>query len=156
MIKTHTTMKKYALLVMSAIVLFGCSSSNKSAYKSVDQRDVPERYVKDFTKNHQEAKDVRWQMADTTTYFANFKTEDNTCIVKFTRTGTETMYVIPKEYVPTDITSYVKENYEGFSVKNVYITDIKNQKSYMVEIAKKSETKRLQFDLRGNFNKVID
>ncbi|MCF0210682.1 MAG: hypothetical protein HUK18_05160 [Bacteroidales bacterium] len=150
-------MKKYALIVV-AVLLFAACATQKSPYKSVDQRDVPERYIKDFTKKYADIdlKDVKWEMADTVTYFANFNTVDNTCLVKFTRTGTETFYVIPKEYIPSDITDYIKENYSGYSIGNVYITDSKNQKNYQVEINKKGDSKKLQFDLRGNFNKVVE
>ncbi|MBQ9253842.1 MAG: PepSY-like domain-containing protein [Bacteroidales bacterium] len=151
-------MKKYVISLATVVLLFSCSSVKKSPYKSVDQRDVPERYVNDFKKKYADTdlQKVKWEMADSNTYFANFNTTDNDCKVKFTRTGTETYYVIPKDYVPSDITDFVKENYADYKIDDVYISDIKNQKSYEVSIKKKGETKKLQFDLRGNFNKVID
>ncbi|MBR1769905.1 MAG: hypothetical protein IJ748_05535 [Bacteroidales bacterium] len=149
-------MKRYTLLLLSAALVYGCSSSVKSAYKTVEEKDVPERYVKDFQKRYSEIKDVKWQMADSTLYFANFKTEDNDCIMKFTRTSTEMMYVVPTQYLPSAITDYIKTEYPEYKVSKAYITDIKNQKSYLIPIAKKGETLNLQFDLRGNFNKVVE
>mgnify|MGYP003467709014 CR=1 FL=1 len=150
-------MKRYVILVAVALVMVSCGTSKKSPYKSIDQRDVPERYLKDFVKHHAAAKDVRWEMADSTTYFANYKNDnDNDCIVKFTQTSTGMYYVIPMEYLPTDITDYIKTNYAGYKIQKAYITDIKNVKCYEVRIAKKDDVKNLQFSLTGNFNKVIE
>ena len=149
-------MKKYVFLVLAVATLAACSSSQKSAYKSVDQRDVPEKYLKDFLKQRPDVKDVRWEMADSNTYFANFHSEDNECIMKFTRTSTGTYYVIPNEYIPSDITDYVKANYAEYKLTKAYITDFRNVKGYEIRIANKKEIKKLQFDLKGNFNKVID
>lgn len=149
-------MKKYVLLFLATVTLFSCSTNKKSAYKSVDQRDVPQRYMKDFQRMRPEVKEVNWQMADTNTYFANFKTEDNDCIMEFNRTSTATYYVIPKEYVPTDITDYVNQNYQGYTVENTYICDSQNKKYYITNIKKKSDNKKLQFDLQGNFDRVIE
>ncbi len=149
-------MKKYVIILATALVMISCGSTKKSPYKSVDQRDVPERYLKDFIKQRPEVKDVRWEMADSTTYFANFTSNDNACIMKFTRNSTGMYYVIPKQYIPTDITDFIKSSYPEYKLQEAYITDIKNVKCYEVHIAKKDDTKKLQFDLKGNFNKVID
>ena len=149
-------MKKYTLLLLAGLVIYGCAGTKKSAYKSVDERDVPERYVKDFHKRYANAKNVKWEMADSTLYFANFKTEDNDCIMKFTRTSTEMMYVVPMEYLPSAISDYVKAEYPEYKIHQAYITDIKNQKSYLIPIEKAGEKLNLQFDLKGNFNKVVD
>ena len=149
-------MKKYTLLLLAGLVIYGCAGTKKSAYKSVDERDVPERYVKDFHKRYADVKNVKWEMADSTLYFANFKTEDNDCIMKFTRTSTEMMYVVPMEYLPSAISDYVKAEYPEYKIHQAYITDIKNQKSYLIPIEKAGEKLNLQFDLKGNFNKVVD
>ena len=149
-------MKKYTLLLLAGLVIYGCAGTKKSAYKSVDERDVPERYVKDFHKRYADVKNVKWEMADSTLYFANFKTEDNDCIMKFTRTSTEMMYVVPMEYLPSAISDYVKAEYPEYKIQEAYITDIKNQKSYLIPIEKAGEKLNLQFDLKGNFNKVVD
>ncbi|MDO5759478.1 MAG: hypothetical protein Q4Q06_00465 [Bacteroidota bacterium] len=149
-------MKKYILFFLVGLVLMGCSGTKKSAYKSVDERDVPERYVKDFHKRYAEVKEVKWQMADSTIYFANFKTEDNDCIMKFTLTSTEMRYIIQLDWLPSNITDFVATEYPEYKIKEAYITDVRNKKSYLVVIAKKGETLNLQFDLKGNFNKVIE
>ena len=149
-------MKKYTLLLLAGLVIYGCAGTKKSAYKSVDERDVPERYVKDFHKRYADVKNVKWEMADSTLYFANFKTEDNDCIMKFTRTSTEMMYVVPMEYLPSAISDYVKAEYPEYKIHQAYITDIKNQKSYLIPIEKAGEKLNLQFDLKGNFIKVVD
>lgn len=149
-------MKKYILLLIIGFALCGCSGSKKTAYKSVDERDVPERYAKDFHKRYADVKEVRWQQMDSVTYLANFKTEDNDCIMKFTLTSTEMRYVIPIEYIPSSITDFVKTEYPEHKIQETYITDIKNLKSYLVVISQKGESLNLQFDLNGNFNKVIE
>lgn len=149
-------MKKYVIIIAAAVLMVSCGSTKKSPYKSIDQRDVPERYLKDFVKQRPEAQNVRWEMADSTTYFANYKSNGNDCIMKFTQTSTGTYYVVPNEYIPSDITDYVKENYPSYKLQKAYITDIKNVKCYEIHIDKKDDAKKLQFDLKGNFNKVID
>lgn len=150
-------MKRYTLfLLLAGLVMFGCSGLKNAAYKSVDERDVPERYVKDFHQRHKDIKEVRWQMADSTVYFANFKTEDNDCIMKFTLTTTEMRYIIPKEYLPSSITDFVKTDYPEYKIQESYITDVRNNKSYLIVVAKKGESLNLQFDLKGNFKKVVE
>ena len=76
--------------------------------------------------------------------------------MKFTRTSTEMMYVVPMEYLPSAISDYVKAEYPEYKIHQAYITDIKNQKSYLIPIEKAGEKLNLQFDLKGNFNKVVD
>lgn len=149
-------MRKYVLLFLALTTLVACNSLKKSAYKSVDQRDVPERYLKDFLKKHPDIKDVRWQMADSNTYYANFNSADNECIVEFTKTSTKTYYVIPLEYIPSDISDYVKTNYTDYKISKAYITNFRNSNDYEIWISQKKETIKLQFDIKGNFKKVID
>lgn len=141
---------------MGAALLVSCGSTKKSPYKSVDKRDVPERYLKDFLKQRPDVTDERWEMADSNTYFANFKSNGNDCIMKFTQTATATYYVVPLEYLPTDISDYVAKNYADYKIEKAYITDFRNVKGYEIHIDKKDDSKKLQFDLKGNFNKVVD
>lgn len=148
-------MKKYTLLLLLTVMLCACTGLKNSAYKSVDERDVPKRYAQDLKKRCADATNVKWQMADSTMYFANFKSGDNDCRMIFTRTSTEMMYLIPMEYLPSDISDYVSANYPQFKIKEAYISDIKNKKYYRIEIAKKSEIKKLQFDLKGAFDLVL-
>lgn len=149
-------MKKYVLLLLAAVTVLGCTSMKKSAYKSVDQRNVPERYVKDFQRNRPEVKDVRWEMADSNTYFANFKSMDNDCIMKFTRTRVDTYYLVPTEYAPSNITDFIQEKYPESKINRVYILDSRNLKTYRADIQNKNDKKVLEFDLNGNFNKEIE
>lgn len=110
-------MRKIVVLIAAMVVMISCSST-KSEYKSVDQRNVPERYLKDFVKHHPDIKTVNWMMKpDSTEYLANYKSAANECIMKFTKNTTGTYYVVPNEYIPSDITDYVAANYKDYKLK---------------------------------------
>ncbi|MBP3253921.1 MAG: PepSY-like domain-containing protein [Bacteroidales bacterium] len=149
-------MKKYFLLIIAAALMTSCGTTKKSGYKSVDARDVPEKYVKDFVRQRPEIKDVRWEMADSTQYFANFRSNDLDCMMKFTPNYTATYYVVPQQYIHSEITDYIKQNYPSYKISKAYIVDMHKVRNYEITINNKTEEKKLQFDVKGNFNKVID
>jgi len=147
-------MKKIFLLVLCSVVVFSCST--KQSYKSVNERDVPERYVNDLKRTRPNVEKRTWEMVDSTSYNVNFMDNGNLVRVKYQRTGTQTNWIVPMEYVPSQITDYVKENHPNAKINEVAIVDFKNKKTYHVNILTKKESKTLEFDLDGNYKSDVN
>jgi PBP1b-binding outer membrane lipoprotein LpoB len=149
-------MKKFILLALTSIVVLSCSTQ-KQANKSVNERDVPERYVKDFTRQRPNVEKRTWEMIDSTSYNVNFVDNGNQMKIKYLKAATETSWIVPLEYVPSSITDYIKNNYPTAKIKEVAIVDSKNLKTYHAIITpSKKETKVLEFDLQGNFKSEVN
>lgn len=148
-------MKKFFILALISVVVLSCSTQ-KQANQSVNERDVPERYVKDFTRQRPNVEKRTWEMVDSTSYNVNFEDNGNQMKIKYFRASTETNWIVPLEYVPSSITDYIKANYPEAKIKEVAIVDSKNLKTYHAIIApSKKETKVLEFDLNGNFKSEV-
>lgn len=147
-------MKKIFLLVLCSIVVFSCST--KKTYKSVNERDVPERYVNDLKRQRPNVEKRTWEMVDSTFYNVNFVDNGNQMRIKYEKASTQTDWIVPMEYVPSQITDYIKANYSDVKIEEVAIVDFKNKKTYNAKIlTKKKETKVLEFDLNGEFKSEI-
>lgn len=149
-------MRKTVFVVLACALVAGCASTAKSKYKSVSEGEVPEKYSKDFHKRRSDVQQVSWQMVDSTCYIASFKSNDNPVTMKFRNTSVETAWNVPLQYTPAEITDYIKTAFEGYKIEEVNIVEIRNKKSYRVEIAKKKETKLLEFDLQGGFVQEVE
>lgn len=149
-------MKKLALLLLVCTLATSCSVSRKNKYKSVDEKDVPAKFVQDFKKRRPEIEQTTWQMVDSTCYIANFKSSGNDVTMKFKNTSVETAWNVPLEYTPKTILNYIEENYKGYKIESIDIVELRNKKSYIATIYKKTEEVKLQFDLQGYFTKVME
>ena len=90
-------------------------------------------------------------------YNVSFVENGNQVRVKYLRTGTETDWIVPMEYVPSQITDYVNETYPGAKINEVSIVDFKNKKTYHAKIlTKKKESKVLEFDLSGDYKSDVN
>jgi hypothetical protein len=146
-------MKKIFLLVLCSVVVLSCSTTK--GYKSVNERDVPERYVKDMMKQHPNVEKRTWEMVDSTSYNVNFTNNGTQMRIKYQKASTETSWIVPTEYIPSQITDYVKENYSGSKLEEVAIVDVKNKKAYYATISSSKGTKVLEFDLTGVFKSEV-
>ena len=155
-LKTNENMKKVALLLLACTLVTSCAVNKKSKYKSVDEKDVPEKFVQDFKKRRPEIEQAKWQIVDSTCYIANFKSSGNDVSMRFENTSVETAWNVPLEYTPKTILNYIDENYKGYKIESVEIIDIRNKKSYRATISKKAEEVKLQFDLQGYFTKIME
>ncbi|MDD2488621.1 MAG: hypothetical protein PHD62_04070 [Bacteroidales bacterium] len=143
-------MKKIFLLVLCSVVVFSCST--QKGYKSVNERDVPERYVNDLKKQRPNVEKRTWEMVDSTSYNVNFIDNGNQMRINYQKSGTQTQWIVPSEYIPSQITDYITTNYANSKIEEVSIADFKNKKTYHAKIlTKKKESKILEFDLNGNF-----
>ncbi|MBP1645162.1 MAG: hypothetical protein H6Q16_737 [Bacteroidetes bacterium] len=143
-------MKKIFLLVLCSVVLFSCATMKGN--KMVNERDVPERYVNDLKKQRPNIEKRTWEMVDSNSYNANFVDNGNQMRIKYTKASTETCWIIPFEYVPSQITEYINSTYPKSKISEVSIVDSRNVKTYNASIVtKKKERKVLEFDINGSF-----
>ncbi|MBO7277816.1 MAG: hypothetical protein J6U84_07650 [Bacteroidales bacterium] len=148
-------MKKIALILLGITLVTSCATT-KDKYKSVDEKDVPAKFVQDFKKRRPEIEQAKWQMVDSTCYIANFASSGNQVSMRFKNTSVETAWNVPLEYTPKTILNYIEENYKGYKIESIDIVELRNKKSYMATIYKKNEEIKLQFDLQGYFTKVLE
>ena len=83
-------MKK--IIVFAAIALLSQGILFAQNGKAVSDKDVPERYVKDFNRLVPDVKNVDWRMIDTLIYDANYVNDNGTrTAYRFSPKGTETL-----------------------------------------------------------------
>lgn len=158
-------MKKILLLFVVAVLSFSCSNiqnvfnkTEGATYKQINEREVPERYVKDMKYNRPKINQVKWEKVDSLTYNAKFVDNNNNMRVKYSNTGTETHWIIPSEYIPSNINDFIKSSYKDYKSNEVYIADIRNKKVYRACISNKRDKKDirvLEFDLVGQFSSEV-
>jgi hypothetical protein len=149
-------MKKVALLLLACTFIASCAVNKNSKYKSVDEKDVPAKFVQDFKKRRPEIEQAKWQMVDSTCYIANFASSGNQVSMRFQNTSVETAWNIPMEYTPKAILEYINQNYPNYKIESIDIIELRNKKSYRAIIYKKGSEIKLQFDLQGYFTKVME
>ena len=132
-------MKKVALILLACTLVTSCATTKKDKYKSVDEKDVPTKFVQDFKKRRPEIEQAHWKMVDSTCYIAKFKASGNDVSMKFKNTSVETAWNVPLEYTPKTIIDYIEQNYAGYKIESIDIVDVRNKKSYIATIYKKSE-----------------
>jgi len=144
-------MKKIFILLLCSVAVLSCATQKKLS-NLVNERDVPERYVKDMTRQRPNVEKKSWQKIDSTTYAVTFTDNDNLTRVTYGNNYTQTAWIVPAEYVPSSITDYIKDNYPSAIVNEVSIVDARNRKTYQATIQPKgSNVKVLEFDINGNF-----
>jgi Protein of unknown function (DUF2874). len=144
-------MKKIFILLLCSVAVLSCATQKKLS-NLVNERDVPERYVKDMTRQRPNVEKKSWQKIDSTTYAVTFTDNDNLTRVTYGNNYTQTAWIVPAEYVPSSITDYIKGNYPSAIVNEVSIVDARNRKTYQATIQPKgSNVKVLEFDINGNF-----
>lgn len=129
-------MKK--ILVFAAAVLLAQTMLFAQKGKSVSDKDVPERYVKDFLRQAPEAKNVDWKFIDTLIYDACFENESGTkTAYRFSPKGMETRWYVEEKYYPHSIVEKISEMHPGFKIKELYALQIKNKVTYQVLVGQR-------------------
>jgi len=148
-------MKKVFITMMCVAAFVACTSPKKTTYPVVDERDVPEKFVRDLQRQKPGIEQVKWEKIDSLTYRANFEAGGNKMRMQFTNASTESSWIIPLEYCE-NITNYVAENYKGYKVQEVVLAEIdKKTKAYFATIYRKGEEMQLQFDLQQKYQREI-
>lgn len=129
-------MKK--IIIFAAIALLSQSLLFAQNGKAVSDKDVPERYVKDFNRLAPDVKDVDWRIIDTLIYDANFVNEKGThTSYRFSPKGTETRWYVDEKYYPHSILKKIEEEHPGYKVKELYTLMIKNKVTYQVLVGQR-------------------
>lgn len=153
------------ILLLTAALLLVQTTLFAQNGKSVSEKDVPERYVKDLHRQVGNENKVEWQMIDSLIYDALFVNENGTrTAYRFSPKGFETRWFIEEEYYPHNILDQINETHPGYKVKDLYILLIKNKSTYQVLIGqrkgffvKKWKNMRLMnFETDGKFIDEIE
>ncbi|MCR4816445.1 MAG: hypothetical protein K5842_04590 [Bacteroidales bacterium] len=124
-------MKK--LFIFAATILLAQTIAFAQNGKTVSEKDVPERYVKDFQRLATDVKNVEWRIIDTLVYDAKFVNESGTkTAYRFSPKGTETRWFIDEKYYPHTILDKIKELHPNYKVKELYALQIRNKVTYQV------------------------
>ena len=155
---------KKILAVMAAILLSQTLLFAQSG-KSVSEKDVPERYVKDFNRLSSDATKVDWYMVDTLVYDAYYTSVNgNKTAHRFSPKGTETRWYVNEKYYPHNVLSQIQQSHPTHKIKELYILNIKNKSTYQVLVGqrkgfftKKWKNMRLMnFETDGKFIDEIE
>ncbi|MBR3529132.1 MAG: hypothetical protein IKN84_05670 [Bacteroidales bacterium] len=129
-------MKK--LFALTIVILLAQNVVLAQNGKSVSEKDVPERYVKDFNRQVQNVKSVKWEMIDSLVYDACYTNDNGTrTVYRFSPKGTETRWYIEEKYYPHAIMQTIEEMHPGHKVKELYCLLIKNKVTYQVLVGKR-------------------
>ncbi len=129
-------MKKIFLLA-AALVLVQSAMFAQSG-KTVDVKDVPERYAKDFKRLTSDVNKVDWYIIDTLVYDASFVNESGTkTTYRFSPKGTETRWYVEEKYYPHAIVNKISETHPGYKIKELYALQIRNKVTYQVLIGQR-------------------
>lgn len=139
-----------AIVLASQTMVFGQKA------KEVLEKDVPTRFVKDFQKRYPEAQTVQWLKIDSLIYDVNFINNSGEMMLRFSNKGVETRWNVELKYTPAKIKTYIEETYPKYKLRKVYIVDIRNKKTYQIEVSKKflfwtRDAKILNFEIDGKF-----
>lgn len=129
-------MKK--ILVFAVAVLLSQTVLFAQNGKSVSEKDVPERYIKDFNRQTRNAKNVEWRLIDTLIYDACFTNENGTkTAYRFSPKGMETRWYVEEKYFPHNIVDKVQEMHPGYKIKELYALQIKNKVTYQALVGQR-------------------
>ena len=151
-------MKKIALIA----ALFFLSSGVLFAQKAVNEQDVKINYIKDFQRQMPNATNIAWWQIDENTFKVTYLDDEKSPqAMVFSNKGMETHYIIEdKHYFPATIVEYVKANFAGFDITDLWVRKARNKMTYQARIAKKSgclwwkkekDPKILNFEVDGKF-----
>ena len=126
------------------------------AQKSVDVKNVPEKYTRDFQRIYPNATQSKWTEIDSATYEVKFVNNDMKTSVLFRNVSMETRWEVPAKYIPSSIQTYIDANYSKAKIEYAYILDVARNKTYEVGIKAKKEEYLLTFGIEdGSFKEAV-
>ena len=129
-------MKK--LLVFASALLLCQTLLFAQNGKSVSEKDVPERYVKDFHRMEGNQNKVEWKLIDTLVYDVCFVNEKGTeTAYRFSPKGTETRWYIKEDVYPHSLLDKLQELHPGYKVKELYALQLKNKVTYQALVGQR-------------------
>lgn len=152
-------MKKIIAIAVAVLLCQGAAMAQK--LKSVAEKDVKMSYVKDFQRQVKDPTNVEWWQVDSLTFKVTYMdSEQDRQAMVFSNKGSETHYIIDKQYYPAVIKDSVSHMYPGYSIQDLWMRLVRGKKTYQVAIAKKSgclwwkklkDFKMLNFEVDGKF-----
>lgn len=126
------------ILTIAALLLMCNMAAFAQNGKSVNEKDVPERYVKDFHRQAQDVDKVQWEFIDSMVYDAYYVNASGTqTAIRFSPKGSETRWYIEPKYYPHAIMDYIATAHPNYKVKDLYLISIKNKTTYQVLAGKR-------------------
>lgn len=151
-------MKKIALIF--AIVFLCNTAVFAQKSKTVSEKDVPERYVRDFQNQVPDAQSPVWSKEDSDIYMVSFMNNDSKQSIRFTPRGMETRYFVDLKWCPKAIKDTVAHQYPNYKIREVNVLSIKNKPTYEARISlskkKDKSAKFLNFEVDGKFLDAVD
>lgn len=130
-------MKKILLLTAAALLLQGSLFAQK--LKSVPEKDVRVSYVKDFQRQVKDATDIEWWQVDSLTFKVTYlDNEKSRQAMVFSNKGSETHYIIEKQFYPAAIKDTVSHLFPKHAIQEVWVRKMRGKMTYQACIAKKS------------------
>ena len=130
-------MKKILLLAAAAALLQGNVFAQK--LKSVPEKDVTVNYVKDFQRQVKDASNIEWWKVDSLVFKVTYlDAEKSRQAMVFSNKGSETHYMVEKEYYPAAIKDTVSHLFPKHSIQDVWVRKLRGKMTYQASIAKKS------------------
>ena len=152
-------MKKILAIAVAVLLCQGAVMAQKP--KAVAEKDVMVNYVKDFQRQVKDATNVEWWQVDSLTYKVTYlDNEKSRQAMVFSNKGSETHYIIDKQYYPHAVKDTVSHMFPKHTIEGVWVRKVRGKMTYQACIAKKSgvlwwkkmkDYKTLNWEVDGKF-----
>lgn len=129
--------------------------------KPVPEKEVKVNYVKDFQRQVKDASDAAWWRVDSLTFKVTYlDSEKSPQAMVFNSKGSETHYIIDKQYYPAAIKDTVAHLYPKYNIQNVWVRKVRGKMTYQAAIArmegflwwkKATDPKTLNWEVDGKY-----
>ena len=129
---------KKVIVFSAAVLLFGGVAFAQKA-KPVAEKEVKVNYVKDFQRQVKDATNVAWWKVDSLTFKVTYlDAEKSRQAMLFNNKGSETHYIIDKQYYPAAVKDTVSHLFPKHTIQEVWVRKVRGKMTYQASIAKKS------------------
>jgi len=137
------------LLLIAALSLFTVPGVHAQKTK-VQDNDVPQAVMTAFDRQYPNTSDVNWKMKDGS-YKAKFTMSGTKHLAEFNSAGTltKTGVAIPKQDLPSVVTSAINREYTSTNTGDIYRVQKDGQTHFLVEIDGRTG-KTVIYDEQGN------
>lgn len=152
-------MKKIFALTATLMLMGGMTFAQTQ--KAVPEKDVKVNYVKDFQRQVKDATDVAWYQIDENTFKVTYLDEEKSKqAMVFSNKGSETHYIIDKQYYPAAVRDTVNHLFKGYDITDVWVRKMRGKMTYQARIAKKkgflwwkkeTDVKTLNWEVDGKY-----
>jgi hypothetical protein len=152
-------MKKIFALTATLMLMGGMTFAQ--TLKAVPEKDVKVNYVKDFQRQVKDATDVVWYQIDENTFKVTYLDEEKSKqAMVFSNKGSETHYIIDKQYYPAAVRDTVNHLFKGYDITDVWVRKMRGKMTYQARIAKKkgflwwkkeTDVKTLNWEVDGKY-----